>query len=136
MQRPPMDGHLGPFPVKGTLTAAQRNEIKEKTGCSPAIRERGQWGQRMLTVTGPCDKLQEAHGLALRAVEENGDTGGRAPESQAQPQRKAPAPLRSHAWNPNKSWWAASGEWHDHHDRQDWPTRAEVDWFCPHRNNY
>lgn len=125
MQRPPLDGHLGPFPVKGTLTAAQRSEIKEKTGCSPAIRERGQWGQRMLTVTGPCDKLQEAHGLALRAVEENGVTGGRAPESQPQPQpqSKAGAAPRSNGW---KSWWA-SGGWHDRHDYQDWPTRAEVD---------
>ena len=101
-----MEGHLGPYPVKGTLTAAQRNVIKEKTGCSPAIRERGQWGQRMLTVSGPCAKLQEAYDLAMQAVQENGETGGRAPESQAAPkaQCKAAAAPRSNAWN--KTWWA------------------------------
>ena len=104
-----LDGHLGPFPIKGTLTAEQRAEIRDATGCSAAIRERGQWGQRVLTLCGPCDKLQAAHKMALQKVELNGDDGGRAPEP------RGPPPQRS--WK--KPW---DGSW----KYKDWPTKEEV----------
>lgn len=110
-QPPMMEGHLGPFPIKGTLTAEQRQRIKQATGCSAAIRERTQWGLRMLTVTGPVEKLQEAHRLATLAVEENGEDGGRVPEPKQPP--------------PAKKQWQDKG-WSDWR-RQDWPTREEVE---------
>lgn len=104
------DGHLGPFEVKGTLTSEQRAEIKAATGCSAAVRERGQWGTRMLTVTGPCDQLEAAHQLARQKITENGDDGGRAPAEPAQ--RADPAQPRNSSWR--RGW-------------QDWPSRAEMD---------
>ncbi len=109
----PMDGHLGPFPVKGTLTAEQRQEIREATGCSASIRERGQWNQRMLTLCGPCDKLQAAHKMALEKVELNGDEGGRA--SAAAEPRDPP---------PHRSWKAG---WSDSWKNKEWPTKEEVE---------
>ena len=107
-----LDGHLGPFPIKGTLTAEQRLEIRDATGCSAAIRERGQWNQRMLTLCGPCDKLQAAHKMALEKVELNGDDGGRAPEPRGPP----PEPQRS--WK--------RGAWDDSWKYKEWPTKEEV----------
>ena len=108
------DGHLGPFQVKGTLTSEQRQEIKEKTGCSAAIRERGQWGQRMLTVTGPCEKLALAHKMAMEKVELNGEDEGRAPPEPKDPPRSA-GPSQSSGWK----------KWEDWRSK-DWPTREEV----------
>ena len=76
-----MNGHLGPLPLPdgyGTVTAADRAEIKEMTGCSVSVRFRSQWGSRMLTVHGPCSKLQQGYTLAVALVKKNGVEGGRA----------------------------------------------------------
>ena len=73
-----LHAHLGPIPVRGTITSEQREQIKAATSCSAAVRERNQWGARMLTVTGPANGLQEAHTMALKFIEENGEDKGRA----------------------------------------------------------
>ena len=65
--------HMGPTPVTGTITAAQRQTILQETQCSAAVRARSQWGARMLTITGPAPKLDDAHRMALRFIEENGE---------------------------------------------------------------
>ena len=78
-------GHLGPFPLKngyGTVTAADRKEIHDATKCSVSVRKRGQWEERMVTVTGPISKLAQAYKLALEAIEKNGFDGGRVPEEE------------------------------------------------------
>ena len=112
-----MEAHLGPLPVpKGTLTGEQRQEIKEKTGCSAAIRERGQWGSRMLTIAGPSDMLQEAHRLAMKFVEENGEDGGRAPpEPAGKPKQSWQSDgWRQKDWKDWKEWsWKEHGAWHE-----------------------
>ena len=72
----------------------QRQEIREATICSAAIRERGQWNQRTLTLCGPCDKLQAARKMALEKVELNGDEGGSFFLCR-RPTCRRPAPLKA-----------------------------------------
>lgn len=45
--------HLGPIPLRGgqgTLTARDKEQIYQPTGCSAAVRFRQQWGERCLTI--------------------------------------------------------------------------------------
>ena len=98
-------GHLGPSPLPeghGTLTATDRELIKAETGCSAAVRLRSQWGERLLTVTGPCDRLERAHSLALACIKNHGVMGGR---SDATADRTTGRKWRSRAWR--TSWWTA-----------------------------
>ena len=68
-----MEGKVGPTPVEGTLTAADRQEIWDKTQCSAAVRAR-QKRERSLTISGPVSKLEQAHKLAMEAMEKNKQT--------------------------------------------------------------
>ena len=100
-----LSGHLGPLPLPdgyGTVTAKDRAEVFEETGCSVSVRFRSQWGSRMLTVNGPCSKLQEAYTLALALIRKNGVEGGRAPE-----------------WGSNSSGERAQSSW-QHQRRSSW----------------
>ena len=63
-----LEGIVGPIPVEGTLTAADRPEIWDKTQCSAAVRAR-QSRERSLTISGPVSKLEQAHKLAMEAME-------------------------------------------------------------------
>ena len=66
---------LGPLKLpggRGTLTKPQRDEIKEKFGCSANVRQRCGWTERMLTVRGPpSDQLKEAMDKALEFIRQN-----------------------------------------------------------------
>eukprot|EP00974_Lingulodinium_polyedra_P011577 1117451-Lingulodinium_polyedra.AAC.1 len=68
----PLDGKIGPLPVlvKGTTVAADREEMWEKTQCSASIRGRTN-RERSLTVSGPVLMLEEAHKLAMAAIQRN-----------------------------------------------------------------
>ena len=59
-----------PFPEEGTLTAADRQDIWEKTQCSASVRPRAKM-PRSLTVSGPVSQLEAAHKLAKAAIEKN-----------------------------------------------------------------
>ena len=65
-----LQGLIGPIVVSGTLTAEDRQEIWEKTKCSASVRGRAN-RDRSLTVSGPVAKLEEAHNLAMAAMENN-----------------------------------------------------------------
>ena len=101
-----LHAHLGPIPVKGTITSAQRELIKDATSCSAAVRERNQWGARMLTVTGPASGLQEAHAMALKFIEENGEDKGRAdpPSDCAKKETKKKWQGSWNSWNSWSNW--------------------------------
>ena len=49
----------------------QRDRISQVTNCSAAVRIRPGWGQRMLTISGPANKIMEAKQLARAYVAEN-----------------------------------------------------------------
>ena len=108
-----LHAHLGPIPVRGTITSEQREQIKAATSCSAAVRERNQWGARMLTVTGPANGLQEAHTMALKFIQENGEDKGRAD------------PAAASAKNESKKKW--HGSWHSWStwDADKWVPRSE-----------
>ena len=101
------------MPIKGTLTSAQRAEILEATQCSAAIRERGQWGSRMLTVSGPAGRLEEAMQMAKDKVAANGSTGGRKAGTEEE--------WESSRWGGGSKRRASS--WRDW--KEDWVTRQE-----------
>ena len=62
-------GYLGPYPVlKGTLTAAMKEDIYDQTGCSVNVRGRQQWEHRCLTIVGPPSRLVTAKKLAETAI--------------------------------------------------------------------
>ena len=71
----------------GTLTAADKAAIREKTGCNAGVRFRGQWQERALTVTGPPLKLEEARKLAMTLIKKNGIHGGRREEEKREATR-------------------------------------------------
>ncbi|CAE7263312.1 unnamed protein product [Symbiodinium sp. CCMP2592] len=66
------EGHLGPLQLpgdgSGTLTAEDRQEIKDATGVSAAVRYRNSFGMRMLTLAGPPDHLSEARRMAMAKI--------------------------------------------------------------------
>ena len=80
---------MGPFPLpsgNGTLTAADRDRIRQQTGVSACVRWRAQWQQRCLTLSGPPSRLEQAKArLAEECIRRNGEEGGRASEP-VQPQ--------------------------------------------------
>ena len=100
----PPDGKIGPIEVGGTLTAEDREEIWQKTSCSAAVRGRGQKA-RALTVSGPVSRLEEAHRLAMGAIQKNIQLiseGKKLPSGGAEfkgsEERKAAAQARRAAW--------------------------------------
>ena len=54
--------------VSGAHVAADRPEIWDKTLCSAVVRGRSN-RDRSLTMSGPVAKLEEAHKLAMEAME-------------------------------------------------------------------
>ena len=52
------------------LEFAKRQAIVGKTKCSASVRER-QNKERALTASGPLSKLEEAHKMAIEAIEKN-----------------------------------------------------------------
>ena len=79
---------MGPLPLpsgNGTLTAADRDRIRQQTGVLACVRWRAQWQQRCLTLSGPPSRLEQAKALAEECIRMNGEEGGRASES-VQPQ--------------------------------------------------
>ena len=54
------EAKLGPFYLKGVLTADQKTWILDNTACTVSHRERTNWGNRMYTIHGPPEKLIEA----------------------------------------------------------------------------
>ena len=50
---------LQPMAVDGTLFKEDRDRVYQDTHCSVAVRQRGKWASRMLTVSGPPDRLLE-----------------------------------------------------------------------------
>ena len=85
--------HMGPIPLRGggTLTAADRQAIMHRTGCSASVRFRQQWGERCLTITGPAEWLTAAKDMANDMIRRNGEDGGRVEE----PSASAGLPSRS-----------------------------------------
>jgi hypothetical protein len=53
-----LEGKVGPIPVEGTLTAADRQEIWDKTQCRAAVRARKN-RDKCLTISGPVSQLDE-----------------------------------------------------------------------------
>ena len=54
--------------TEGTFVATDRIDIFSRTGCGADVRGRRQGQPRVLTVTGPLDKLQLAHALDRAAI--------------------------------------------------------------------
>ena len=67
-----IEGKIGPIPMPkpGTLTAKDRQEIWDKTKCGANVRGRANL-ERSLTISGPLEKLKEAHTLAMKMIEDN-----------------------------------------------------------------
>ena len=67
-----IEGKIGPIPIPkpGTLTAKDRQEIWDKTKCGAVVRGRANL-ERSLTISGPVEKLKEAHALAYKMIEDN-----------------------------------------------------------------
>ena len=55
----PAVSNLAPIAVEQghTLFREDRDRVFNETGCSVAVRQRGKWASRMLTVSGPPEKL-------------------------------------------------------------------------------
>ena len=117
--------HMGPTPVTGTITAAQRQTILQETQCSAAARARSQWGARMLTITGPAPKLDDAHRMALRFIEENGEEGGRAVEKEEQENQKKDNKKRPWCGQNWKGWSWGDSNWRDWVPRQEYEDLQE-----------
>ena len=65
-------GHAGPFwYADGTLDAEEKDLIFLRTGVNASIRARDQWGttRRGLTLSGPCDKIDQAKRMAEQFIE-------------------------------------------------------------------
>eukprot|EP00435_Cladocopium_sp_Y103_P035204 s3895_g9.t1 len=103
----------GPFHCQGNLDIRTARRNSRSYGLQRRNPRKGAMGARMLTLCGPCDKLQAAHKMALEKIALNGDEGGRAPE----PQNPPPQP-------PQRAW--RRGSWDDSWKQMDWPTRDEV----------
>ena len=67
-----IEGKIGPIPMPkpGTLTAKDKQEIWDKTKCGASVRGRANL-ERSLTISGPLEKLKEAHTLAMKMIEDN-----------------------------------------------------------------
>ena len=118
-----MEGLLGPLDIpggKGTITAKDRQMIREKTGCSAAIRHRVQWGCRKISITGPTKRLKAAYHMVLECIAANGDEGGRVAKDSAAPSRAgsaAPKWTKNPWWRNNSHWWenssGSAGSWQE-----------------------
>ena len=116
-----LNAHMGPIPLpggQGTLTAADKRIITERTQCSAAVRFRSQWSERALTVTGPPNKLEEAVKLARQLIKNNGVEGGRKSHDDGGTGKSSG---RSKGW-PNS--WKQKGRGKGE-ERADWPA---ADW--------
>ena len=120
-----LQGKIGPIAVSGSLTAEDRQEIFDKTQCSAGVRARTN-RERSLTISGPVANLEEAHKLAIAAMEKNKqllESGGSLPAAAADykgsDERKAAAKARMQAFQDPKGtmhpsqgreqqWWEAS----------------------------
>ena len=69
---PPNFARSEPIDLPGTgyggIRKEDRDVIKERTGCSAAIRRRPSWNARKLTLSGPRDKMRAAEIMALAFI--------------------------------------------------------------------